>query len=345
MTKANLSAARAKISAAGAKPTVSVVMATYNGAEYIREQLDSIIAQTYPLHELIIQDDCSTDATPAICREYEARFPFVHFYENKRNTGFNLNFKTAVMRATGDFIALSDQDDVWATDKIARQVETLQSPGKEMCAICFSSHLRGADMAHTRTVRPQHSPEALLFAGFAGHTMLLRRGFAQDESHWLPHFFYDWGLAICAQLEGGIAFIDKPLNWHRTNDKSACAELDRQYAAAAHHTPHAWEPYLHGWRNYRRLQQAPAWAPLYTFIHERSDGNTRLSLMHRMAGYMLSRSPWALLRLCLECLRHRRTIYPTPQRPGAKGVVMGWVRGAAYPFIFAHNNYQYNMQL
>ena len=47
--------------------TVSIIMGTYNGAEYIREQLDSILSQTYPLKEIIIQDDGSTDDTVAIC--------------------------------------------------------------------------------------------------------------------------------------------------------------------------------------------------------------------------------------------------------------------------------------
>ena len=52
------------------KKKVSVVMCTYNGAKYIREQLDSIINQTYPIFEIIIQDDCSTDDTVDIIREY-----------------------------------------------------------------------------------------------------------------------------------------------------------------------------------------------------------------------------------------------------------------------------------
>lgn len=50
--------------------TVSIIMGTYNGAEYIREQLDSILSQTYPLKEIIIQDDGSTDDTVAICTAY-----------------------------------------------------------------------------------------------------------------------------------------------------------------------------------------------------------------------------------------------------------------------------------
>lgn len=58
-------------------PTVAVVMCTYNGEKYLRQQLDSILAQTYPIQELIVQDDCSTDTTLAILQEYEAKVPFM----------------------------------------------------------------------------------------------------------------------------------------------------------------------------------------------------------------------------------------------------------------------------
>ena len=58
-------------------PTVSVVMATYNGEKYIREQIDSILGQSYPVYELVIQDDCSTDSTLAIAEDYARRYPNV----------------------------------------------------------------------------------------------------------------------------------------------------------------------------------------------------------------------------------------------------------------------------
>ena len=57
------------------KKTVSVVMCTYNGEKYLREQMDSILAQTYPIHEIIVCDDCSTDGTMNILQEYATKFP------------------------------------------------------------------------------------------------------------------------------------------------------------------------------------------------------------------------------------------------------------------------------
>ena len=65
-------------------PTVSVVMATYNGEKYISEQIDSILGQSYPVYELVIQDDCSTDSTLAIAEDYARRYPNVKVFENQR---------------------------------------------------------------------------------------------------------------------------------------------------------------------------------------------------------------------------------------------------------------------
>ena len=105
--------------------TVSVVMCTYNGAKYIRQQLDSIIAQKYPIEEVIIQDDGSNDGTIEIVEEYSARYPYIHLYRNEVNKGFNMNFITAFQRAKTDFVAISDQDDIWFADKIEKQVEAI----------------------------------------------------------------------------------------------------------------------------------------------------------------------------------------------------------------------------
>ena len=188
------------------KPTVSIILCTYNGARFIREQLDSIVAQTYPLLEVIIQDDGSTDDTVAICEQYAVRLPYIKVRRNEHNLGFNLNFKSAAMRAQGDFVAISDQDDVWMADKIETLVAHIGDHD-----ICFSTHLRGRTPEDSHTVSPQYSLGALLFGGFAGHTMLLRRDFIQTEEYWIDHIHYDWSLALCAQLHRGIVRVDRPL--------------------------------------------------------------------------------------------------------------------------------------
>lgn len=105
--------------------TVSVVLCTYNGAKYLREQLESVVNQTYPLHELLIQDDGSTDGTTGIAAEYAAKYPFVRCLQNDGKHGLNPNFFSAMRKATGDYIAICDQDDIWELDKIEKQVAAI----------------------------------------------------------------------------------------------------------------------------------------------------------------------------------------------------------------------------
>lgn len=310
------------------KKTVSVVMCTYNGERYIREQLDSIVAQTYPLKEIIIQDDGSTDHTVEICQEYAACYPFIHVFVNEHNKGLDANFESATMRSTGEFVAFSDQDDVWYPEKISKQVAAIGDHD-----ICFSCYDRGPDQAHSVHVKQQYKLEALLFAGFAGHTMLLRGDFARTPEYWvlgrqMPFMHYDWSLAIFAQLGRGIIRLDESLNLHRSNPQSAIAQELKKDGGVS---PLA--PYLHGLHEYRSMQQRAEYQHLYGLIHSKTSKDFQ-PLAHQMSGLMLKRGLWALCRLGLLCCRHRTTIY---WNGGAKGF-MGAVRSFCYPLIFAYNN-------
>lgn len=103
---------------------ISIAMATYNGAEYIQEQLQSFIDQTRQPDELIITDDCSTDETEAIVREFAKTAPFkVEFYKNEKNLGYCGNFNAALMKTTGDLVFLSDQDDVFFPEKFQHMLK------------------------------------------------------------------------------------------------------------------------------------------------------------------------------------------------------------------------------
>ncbi len=308
--------------------TVAVVMCTYNGGMFLREQLDSILRQTYPISEIIVQDDCSTDDTMDILRSYAARDSRVRVTRNAVNLGFNRNFRSAVMKATADFVAISDQDDVWMPDKIELMAEAIGDYN-----ICYSDHLRGTTMETAHTVSPRCSLEALMFGGFAGHTMLLRRDYVQREDVWMEGIYYDWSLGLNAWFHGekAITHISKPLNWHRSHPREA-ALLQSMSAGPAPKRRPTWQPYVLGIAHYRRLQRKPTWQRLYSHIMEHTR-QPRFRLHHTMARLMLSRSPLALLRLCAICMSHRRDIYPDAAK--ARGV-MGMVRGFFHPMIFAY---------
>src|SRR3712207_2934774 len=93
------------------QPLVSIILATYNGASFLTEQLDSLFQQTYPFYEVVAVDDQSTDETFAILQDFALRHPTMRVYQNKKNLGFIKNFEHACSLAQGALIALCDQDD------------------------------------------------------------------------------------------------------------------------------------------------------------------------------------------------------------------------------------------
>ena len=98
---------------------ISVAFIVYNGARYMRTQLDSILAQTHGVDEIIICDDASSDNTKEILEEYKNKHPnlfFLHY--NNKNLGPTKNIEKAIQTCTGNIILLADQDDYWETNKV-----------------------------------------------------------------------------------------------------------------------------------------------------------------------------------------------------------------------------------
>ncbi len=109
------------------KLRISVALCTYNGSRFLPEQLASIAAQTRLPDEMVVCDDGSSDATPEIVTEFGKTVSFpVRFFRNTQNLGVAKNFEKAIGLCTGDLIALSDQDDVWMPEKLARQAEMME---------------------------------------------------------------------------------------------------------------------------------------------------------------------------------------------------------------------------
>lgn len=105
---------------------VDVLMATYNGEKYIEEQIESILNQTYKNIQLIISDDCSTDRTREILKKYENNEKIKIFYQEE-NLGYVKNFEFLLKNVKNDLYMLSDQDDVWKSEKIEKAVEKLRT--------------------------------------------------------------------------------------------------------------------------------------------------------------------------------------------------------------------------
>src|SRR4051812_14204979 len=108
-------------------PRVSIGVPVYNGERFIRATVDSILAQTYTDFELIICDNCSTDGTQAICREYAARDPRVRYFRNERNLGPAPNYNRCFALSRGELFKWNAADDVLAPDFLKCCIELLDS--------------------------------------------------------------------------------------------------------------------------------------------------------------------------------------------------------------------------
>jgi glycosyltransferase involved in cell wall biosynthesis len=217
------------------RKTVSVVMATYDGAAYVADQLRSVIGQTLPPAEIVVSDDGSTDGTLDIVRRLGARGGVeIRILENADRIGFRDNFLRASSAARGDFIAFCDQDDVWRADKIetcarffddarisliVHGARTIDTHAEEIGA--FRQGMRG-----TR-IRPPLSYDP--WSTFWGFSILFRRDLLRiadaddrfvdyiDPAHPIAH---DRWITFLGQMVGMTAEIDEPLvdyRQHRGN--------------------------------------------------------------------------------------------------------------------------------
>lgn len=113
------------------KPLVSIALATYNGERFLKEQLDSLLAQTYGSFEIVVTDDGSSDDTCNILQEYANRDSRIRWQHSKNERGFINNFTGALKLCKGQIIFLCDQDDVWYPEKIEKHVECYKDPSVE----------------------------------------------------------------------------------------------------------------------------------------------------------------------------------------------------------------------
>lgn len=208
--------------------TVSVVMCTYNGGKYIKEQLDSIVAQTHQPHEVIVQDDGSTDDTMDIVRSYMERYPYIRITQNERGKGINNNFFSAIEKASGEFVAISDQDDVWKEDKLELLLSAIGD--KLMCvgrSVPFYDDADERVTVHYDKRKPNCNVVRMMYATMPGHCTLFRKSLLQHLPSHLEsrpiytHTWYDVILGVTAAALDSIVLIDRVIVMQRRHHDAA----------------------------------------------------------------------------------------------------------------------------
>ena len=217
---------------------VAILLATYNGEKYIAQQLDSLIAQTYPDWELFIHDDCSRDATPVILKKYAAAFPErIHIIEAPSQGSAKGNFLFLMRQIDAPYIMFCDQDDVWKADKIECSLSVLKAleaqKGADVPLLTFSDSTV-ADEA-LRVIDESFfsyqnlNPKRLCFSGLLvqnvvpGNTVLFNRSllqYARKCSDADAIVMHDWWCALVGAYFGEIVFINESTLLYRQHKDS-----------------------------------------------------------------------------------------------------------------------------
>jgi glycosyltransferase involved in cell wall biosynthesis len=218
--------------------TLSIALVAFNRDRFLVQQLESIAAQSCLPNELIIGDDCSTDGTADIIRDFAAHAPFpVRWYVNKHNEGYSRNLERAIQLCSGDVIVLCDDDDVCLPEKLqVMQEEFLRSPATGLMvsdSVLVDEQLNPLGMTlwgAARFTRREagtllENPISTLARHFiaAGHTIAFRASlkpyimpFPQKLP---PRVFCDVWIALVLASLTNIACVSHPLVLHRLHGK------------------------------------------------------------------------------------------------------------------------------
>lgn len=214
---------------------IDILMAVYNGEEFLEEQIGSVLAQEPDMWHLYICDDCSSDGSFRIASEYEKKYPrLVTAYRNDVPTGSACaNFMGMLRRSKAEYVMFSDQDDVWLPQKVKLTMEKMRElEGKfPDSPLLVHTELAVADRELNVT-----SPSFTRFQGLdprcrslnrllcqnniTGCTLMMNRALAELIKDAPPEYMlmHDWWAGLAAAAFGHIGFVETPLIKYRQHE-------------------------------------------------------------------------------------------------------------------------------
>lgn len=235
---------------------ITVVMTTYNGEKYIEEQFLSILNQTILPDEIVISDDLSSDNTVSVLRRLKdlAKNIDITIIENKENQGYIRNFRSAILKAKGEYIFLCDQDDIWEKEKIQKTIETMKKYKSSFA--CTGLRLIDAEgnfidkldtyksdpicgyenwSSEVKTI----SLKQILWGNFSPgctycFTKRVREIYSKIVNNEIAH---DFQLFLISANSGGTVFIDQPLSRYRLHDSNAIGMNQKEAKRTRHFQP------------------------------------------------------------------------------------------------------------
>ena len=212
---------------------LDLLMATYNGEKYLKEQIESILNQTYTDFNLLICDDCSSDNTLQILEEYASKDSRIKIFKNETNQGVIKNFENLLNKVTCKYYMFADQDDVWKNDKIEKSVKRIEETKSDLvfCDLeVVDSKLNLLNPSYWKQkgfykrIVKYNGFEAMYLNNYVtGCTIIARSEKIKDimplpkETKYLIH---DYWIALMSSNLGTISFIDEPLIKYRQHENN-----------------------------------------------------------------------------------------------------------------------------
>ena len=219
---------------------VDILLATYNGEKYLREQIDSILNQTYKDFRLIISDDGSEDATKEILDEYVQKDGRIIVFCQKKNLGVTKNFEFLLSKVENEYFMFSDQDDIWKEDKIEKSINKLKAENADLVYsdlevvdenlnIIYESYwkLKG----FYKRIKEYNDFSSLYLNNYiTGCTMFSKKEMIEVV---LPFpsgsefVIFDYWMALMISQKGKLAYIEEPLTKYRQHKKNTIGSKKR----------------------------------------------------------------------------------------------------------------------
>jgi glycosyltransferase involved in cell wall biosynthesis len=249
--------------------------------------------------EIVAVDDCSTDRTVELLREYERRDPRVRVVVNPTNLGFIRNFERAISLCSGEFIAPCDQDDIWLIDKLrtlARAIGKHSMAYSDSELIDADGRSLGMSMSRFWAMQDLNDPAAFILSNcVSGHAMLFRRDLLDEQPQLPEGIFHDWSLAVQAAAHGGIVYCPEKLVRYRQHGNNVTDVLRLQIPRSQR---------VPGSRMKAFDETAKRLGYLATL---RDPYGAYFTELRRL--WLDSETAWFAPRLATFMLRHRRRIY------------------------------------
>lgn len=215
--------------------TISILLSTYNGEKYIKQQLDSIINQTYSNFTIHIRDDGSSDSTVSILEEYSQKHSnkIILMSDDFGNIGVAKSFKLLMLNVNSDFYLFADQDDIWKKNKIELLIKKAKAAKKNEpylvfsnMSVFYSTKKHKTDFFKTFLINENKNKKGLFRGTISGCLMLFNNEAKlislkiNEDSNML----HDWDMYISTFIHGKIDMTNQKLIKHRIHENNAVGE-------------------------------------------------------------------------------------------------------------------------